>query len=376
VAGPTSGSRFTWIVKQLWRHGTQPWAQASDNTGLDGNLAAFNADGSVTDSGISGLNVGALSGAGSWYGQVPRGPNNGSNRVFFLDYNIANPYTVCVLGGAFLKPAVDGPGTNPDPAFTITGGNVLTYTVAPRPTSFLYIEYFRDVAAPIAPVASATLSVWTSFTGGSSPHAFANIAWNYPVSQGGSINIQSSANAFYALRETTVTLTLPGSPTIDSFDGGNITFDLLGSLLSSGDPNHFNIYDVFITLTLADSSTVVVRPTSWSIYSGGAGNQRSWAASTPYTSGTQIVDSNGNIQQATNTFSSAGTPPTWAFSGNTTETTGLIWNFIGAQSSTTGEISNPAFAYDADSNPPTSFAQWTQTQWGGLVSDGSFTVNF
>jgi hypothetical protein len=370
---PTPGNRFIFAIKSLWRHGTQPWAQASDNTGINGNLAAFNVDGSVTDSGISSLGVGTLSGVGSWYGQVPRGPNNGSNTVFFLDYNLANPYTVCSKGGAQQKPAVDGPNANPDPDYSITG-NVLTFTIAPKPTSWLYIEYFRDVPAPLAPVASATLSVWTSFTG-TTVHAFSDITWNYPASIGGNQSVLFT-NAFYSLAETTISLTVPPDATADTFLGGNVNFLLLGSLLSIGDPNTLKIYDAFITLTLADSSTLILRPTSWSMWSGGIGNLFSWAANTAYTSGAQVIDSNGNVQQATNTFSSAANPPIWAHSGNTTETTGLIWSFVGAQSSPSGTIQDPANAFDADSNPPTTFASWSQTSWGGLLADGSFTLNF
>jgi hypothetical protein len=47
-------------IKSAKRHGTDPFGQASDGTGTAGNLAKFNADGSVTDSGVAASTVGTV----------------------------------------------------------------------------------------------------------------------------------------------------------------------------------------------------------------------------------------------------------------------------------------------------------------------------
>src|ERR1700676_3792571 len=66
------------------RHGTQDNAQASDGTGIPLNLAAFNADGSLTDAGIAPTSLGGV--GGGPYIQIPTGIRNGVNVDFFLDF--------------------------------------------------------------------------------------------------------------------------------------------------------------------------------------------------------------------------------------------------------------------------------------------------
>jgi hypothetical protein len=44
-------------IKSAARHGTQAKGQASDGTGTSGNLAKYNADGSLTDSGVAAASL-------------------------------------------------------------------------------------------------------------------------------------------------------------------------------------------------------------------------------------------------------------------------------------------------------------------------------
>jgi hypothetical protein len=55
----TSGTNWGQL-KVLARHGTAEQGQSSDGTGADGNLAAYNADGSLTDSGVAAGAAGTL----------------------------------------------------------------------------------------------------------------------------------------------------------------------------------------------------------------------------------------------------------------------------------------------------------------------------
>lgn len=51
----------SWLqIKSAERHGTQLYGQASDGTGASGNLAKFNADGSLTDAGVAATAAGRL----------------------------------------------------------------------------------------------------------------------------------------------------------------------------------------------------------------------------------------------------------------------------------------------------------------------------
>jgi hypothetical protein len=136
------------------RHGTQPFVQISDGTGTAGNLAKYLPDGSVTDSGVlaassAGAGNGTVGGTfatGSFYGQVPRGPLNGSNRVFLLDYTLASPFTILDINGIVQKPPRDGPFAYPGPDYAIVG-NVLTYRFALAASDWHYIWYWAGQPA-------------------------------------------------------------------------------------------------------------------------------------------------------------------------------------------------------------------------------------
>lgn len=367
----TPGTRFL-QVKAASRHGAQPFSQASDGTGTPTHYAVYADDGSLTDGPAPTTGVIMTSGTPSWYGQVPRGPQNGSNTTFYLDYTLANPYPNLVRNGVSLIPPIDGPGANSVFEYSITG-NILTFVVAPKVTDWIYIWYFIDTASGIPAVSAATVYVWTAFSGGSAPHDYATSTFTYPG--GGSSAGVYNNNAFYSLQQNSLSLTLPGSPTIDSFSGASVQFVMSGALNSTGDPNYFDIYDVYIVLTLVGGSTVTIRPTSYLFWSGGDGSTYSWQPNFSYSSGVTIIDGNGNLQISTTTGTSGPWPgPVWAGSGNTTDG-GQVWSFVSAQTSTTGKIENATQAYDVDASTPATFARIVQTSWG-LTDDGNLTLNF
>jgi hypothetical protein len=151
-------------IKATTRHGSAQYGQASDGTGAENNLAKFAADGSLTDSGISGTGIVSLSGGGSIYAQTPVGTQDGTNRTFTLDYTLASPYTWLSINGVLQKPPANGKLTNPDPDYTVSG-NTVTFTVAPAATDWIYIWYVVNTTTFASPIGStpALLSVWTAF---------------------------------------------------------------------------------------------------------------------------------------------------------------------------------------------------------------------
>ncbi len=348
----------------------------SDGTFTSDNIPKYLGDGTATDSGIGVSSIATLTGLNSWYGQVPRGPVDGSNVTFTLDYALADPHTILMRNGVGQKPAVDGYTTNPSPDYSITG-TTLTYTTAPRVSDWHYIWYFRYIPSTMPAISNATLIVWTSAIGGSGGtlHGLPLITWNYPPAQGGSIPVQYLQTTPYSETEISTTVSLPGTPNIGSFSGANVVFTLSSAVHSTGDSSQFNIYDCYLNVTLAGGAGVVtIRPTSWFFYSGGSTNIYSWEPSTAYGPGTVIIDSNGNEQISTNNGTSGATAPAWATSGNTADGS-MIWTYQGPQTSTTGTLSNPTYAYDVDTVPPATFASIYQTTWG-LTNDGYFQVNF
>jgi hypothetical protein len=61
----------------------------------------------------------------------------------------------------------------------------------------------------------------------------------------------------------------------------------------------------------------------------GTPTQPAWAATTAYTAGTMIVDSNGNVEECTTAGSSGSTAPTWAtVLGQTTTDSGVTWTLV------------------------------------------------
>src|SRR5690242_16443375 len=159
----TTGTRSSQI-KTIDRHGDDRWIQMSDDTGALGHVAVYDAGGNVTDGGgipliVSTPGEGGTLGPGTWYGQVPRGSMNGVNTAFGLDYSLASPYTILVVNGVAQKPAVDGPGSNADPEYSISD-TTITMTNAPKASDWMYIWYFIDQPAPPPPAqASVTITI-------------------------------------------------------------------------------------------------------------------------------------------------------------------------------------------------------------------------
>jgi hypothetical protein len=90
-----------------------------------------------------------------------------------------------------------------------------------------------------------------------------------------------------------------------------------------------------------------------------------------------VIDSNGNLQLATNNGISGSTNPNWGTTAGalTTDNT-MTWQFYGAQNSGTGQITNPTLAYDIENSPPTTFATMYRQNSGSVQNPGVFDVIF
>ena len=80
----------------------------------------------------------------------------------------------------------------------------------------------------------------------------------------------------------------------------------------------------------------------------------SWAASHSYTTGTLIVDGNGNIQRCTTGGTSGGSAPTWATTiGNTTSDNTVTWTLVARSTAPLPMITHvvvPSFPYTGTGN--------------------------
>jgi hypothetical protein len=344
---------------------------------VDGNIPVADL---VTTTGAGGTTQGlTATGYGSWYGQVPRGAQNGSNTVFLLDYKLVNPHAILRLNGVDQQPGVQGDPSSPTALMATPGGeftitnHTLNVVNSPRAGERFFINYFR--AEPLAAVSTATLHVWTSFTApDSTPYSIAYVKYTYTA---GTLN-NSVDGALHALRLDSSALSSPPA-SVAGFAGSYVQVYLDGSLPANA-INAINIYDCYITLILADASVQEIRPVSWAFTSGSdtSGAMESWGASTGYGSGTLIIDSNGNVQMCTVAGTSGASAPIWAVSGITIDG-GVTWTYQGdgtTQTSSTGKIANPDLAYDVDSVPPTTFATFTRSHFSGLSTGGTFTLFF
>lgn len=334
----------------------------------------------VTTTGAAGTTQGLTAvGYGSWYGQVPRGAINGSNKVFLLDYKLVNPYAVLHLNRLGQLPAVQGNPSNPlttmvvpNSEFSITDWT-LTLATAPQPGESLYIYYFR--ADPLAAIDTITATVWTSRTSGDGlSHAFGVVVYTAP--DGTQTNILSDP-ALWDLRENTASISFAPGSEIASFSGASLFFYLNGTLFANAS-NEFHIYDAYLNVSLADGSFFQLRPSSWGFTSGDDQNINSWKPSTAYASGVTILDGNGNLQFATVGGTSGASSPAWPNSGTTIDGS-VTWTYQGpasSQTSTTGQITNPANAYDNETAPPSTFATLSRTHYSGLSAGGSLTLYF
>jgi hypothetical protein len=383
-------------TKAAERHGTNGIGQGSDGTGTVNHFAKYDTTGLVTDSTIAESDVLTVSGAGggsaatltgqnSWYGQVPRGTINGSNTVFFLDYKLANPYAVLHLNGVGQLPDVQGDPAHPlttmavgNSEFSITG-TTLTVVNAPRPGERFYIYYFRKDAVVIT---GASITIWTAWrnSGAANPQAIyygplVSPHYNGFGSFDGGTTILS-AGGLYSLRsDTTVISTTTGTPA--DYLGAKVLFALVGTVSGDAVPSvAFDIYDVYLTLTLADGTFQTLRPRGYTFASGSNLSIVAWQPLTNYPAGTVVVDANGNEQLAQNTGTSGAVIPSWSTSGNTTDGS-ITWAYQGVQTSQTGQIQDPTLAYDAEGVlPPVTRAIFSRIHYSGFADPGSVVYIF
>jgi hypothetical protein len=111
----------------------------------------------------------------------------------------------------------------------------------------------------------------------------------------------------------------------------------------------------------------VVTPPKWNKTVGLTtvdGNSSPWVASTKFTKGTLIVDSNNNIDSATVTGTSGATAPTWSMTvGGSTSDGTITWTNLGAAVTWTNLGVNAT---------GTTAPAWSTTA-GGTTTDGSVT---
>ena len=123
----TTGIRSNQI-KTSDKRGTQQYVQMSDGTGTSGNLPKFNADGSLTDSGVV-----AGGGSTSFVRETPAGTLNGSNTTFTLSNTPTSGSLIVYLNG------VEQDQTR----WCSVSGTTITFVVAPKSTDNLIAEYIH-----------------------------------------------------------------------------------------------------------------------------------------------------------------------------------------------------------------------------------------
>lgn len=335
----------------------------------------------LTDDGRGGITIASTAGAdsGTWYGQVPRGTQDGSNRNFQLDYTLASPYTLLSINGIIQKPWVDGSGTFASPDYTVNG-STLTFTVAPVANDWIYCWYFRGNQVEAQQVTAATITAWCAFTAdsGNSP-GFPYIHW---ISADGSqdVELDSNSAALFPLTEITKTVPLPSNPTTASWSGTYVRFAINGTVFQQSNPSHILVYDVYLTVQLANGGFATIRPYTYRFNSGSHGTtttNSSWEPNTNYAQGLNVIDSNGNIQLATNNGTSGSSNPNWGTAaGQLTSDGTMTWQYNGAQTSDTGQITNPTLAYDVENSPPVTNATYTRSFYNGFSDPGIFDVLF
>jgi hypothetical protein len=268
-------------IRELDRHGTSKKIQMSDGLGLDPFLAKYNTEGSVTPSTLNANDVLTspgggtgltLSGQGSWYGQIPVGPINGSNTRFLLDYTLANPWPALYLRGLFQWPFRDGDGSTgrstaiADYDYTITGA-VLTMRNPPQTGDRFYIEYFRDVPAPTPSTAtSAVVHVLYSYIYGTPT-----------LSNHGIVQLSDAvyfAQIFDGTQQTLLdkTISFPTLPAGFGTGGFPQNLALFGSIFDDlTTPDELRIYDYYAIVTYADATTARIYPTVQGVAGTGGG---------------------------------------------------------------------------------------------------------
>lgn len=379
-------------VKAQQPRGNTTVVQLADQTAgfTEGHLLEFDGAGNARDSQVRSTDVVAISGGGLPYAQVPRGTVNGVNPTFTLDYPLALPWSWLMLNGNLYLPSIQGDPDNPGGTMPTPGGvyeiigRTLTITdpsLVPRIRStgnWFYIWYYRginNIEPPTPPsdplVASATVTIWTAFSGPSTPHGYATATYFAPdATQTGLLR----SNVFESLTNHTTTIYSGGSGfRAADFSGASVRFFIDGTLGDLED-NYLDIYDVYLTLTFVDSTTAVVRPGSFGFYAGTGDGTASWLKSHVYNTGDRVLGG-ANVFECTVAGTSGSIQPSWPGSGTVTDNT-VTWSFVGAQSSVTGIIANPANAFNSDTNPPTTYARFSRYNYASLAIPGWFSVVF
>jgi hypothetical protein len=216
---------------------------------------------------------------GSIVGQVPRGPVNGSNTRFTLDYNLLEWWTWLEIGDIVQLPGVQlDPSNQPFGVMAVPGGeyqvqrgkNYITVAHAPRPGDRFYIWYVR--ADPASVATNVTLTTTTAFDKNVSPGG--GDATQSLYGEGlpffGHLAFETDS-ASYAKRTRTYDVTNPldlVSP-LTELGRENLKayfFSDNGTRFTGYSPgDFFDIYDAYLTVTWADASTSTFRPTTFGV---------------------------------------------------------------------------------------------------------------
>jgi hypothetical protein len=208
---------------------------------------------------------------GTWYGQVPRGAQDGTNKVFTLDYNLGSPFTLLSINGIVQRPPRDGAGAFPGPDYAITG-NILTYNVAPAATDWQYIWYISGsqpstttipgITTPIATVylISEHLPNPTSGNAGGGAGFNDTVGLFSPPTWMHDGSAWSKRTDWHTLTDTEYASLLDGSIylLLDQYH--------IGSAIGALDPpDQWRIYDAYIVVTQPNGSTQTWRPTAYAV---------------------------------------------------------------------------------------------------------------
>lgn len=234
----------------------------------------------MTSTGAGGSSQGmTVGGYGSLYGQVPRGVVDGSNTRFTLDYNLLEWWTWLEIGDVVQLPGVQGdPSNEPFGVMAVPGGeyqvqlgkNYITVQHPPQPGERFYIWYVR--ADPAAVGISAILTTTTEFAQNVSPTGgnATQTLYGEGLPFFGHLPFQSDT-ASYTKRTSSYDITNPGDLVSPTTEVGRQNlkvyfFSDYGTRFTSWTPgDYFDIYDVYLTVTFADSSTTVYRPTTYGV---------------------------------------------------------------------------------------------------------------
>lgn len=198
----------------------------------------------------------------AWWGQIPRGVVDGSNTVFTTDYKLASKFTVLQVNTSVWVPTPDSDtSTDADNQYSITMDGVITMGTPPKAGDKLYINYFRNRHTTV-PITSAILYVVSEHI----PSA-GSLAWGGGLSTSGVGFIFPHTdwiedNSLWAKRTN--------SKNIDPTTLGDLFVLAMNYHDGSGigpysPPDEFRIYDSYVIVTYADTTTRTYRPTGTAV---------------------------------------------------------------------------------------------------------------